>query len=243
MTSNLEYKAAYEAWHRHLEVDSDVDTPWQAMVKQYLQPSRDLVGKRVLEIGCGRGGFACWLMRQPLRPAELTAADFSLTAVQKGRSFAEQLGITGIHWEVADIQDIEHPPESFDTVISCETIEHVPDPRRALAELARVLKPGGRLYLTTPNYLGPVGLYRIYLRMCGRVFSEAGQPINQCLLLPATRSWVKRAGLKITSIDGIGHYLPFPGRSDLVFPRLNNPRKLMRWFALHSLIVAEKPDL
>src|SRR5262249_27760351 len=82
-----------------------------------------------------------------------------------------------------------------DTVISCETIEHVPDPSRAVAELAQVLKPGGRLFLTTPNYFGPFGLYRAYLRLRRRRFTEVGQPINQLTLLPRTLRWIRRAGL------------------------------------------------
>ena len=89
-------------------------------------------------------------------------------------------------WETGDIQAIAHPAASFDTVFSCETIEHVPDPRQAIRELARVLCPGGRLFLTCPNYLGLMGLYRGYLRLTGRRYREEGQPINQFLILPAS---------------------------------------------------------
>lgn len=234
-------RAAYETWHERLGVDGEAAAPWHRLVRQHLQPARDLAGKRVLEIGCGRGGFACWLASQPARPAELVAADFAATAVQKGREFAARQGLGGIRWETGDIQALAYPTASFDTVISCETIEHVPEPRRALAELTRVLKPGGRLFLTTPNYLGLLGLYRIYLRLCGRVFTEEGQPINHCLLLPLTRYWVAQAGLRVRAADGIGHYLPFPGRPPIEMAKLNNPRMLMRWLGLHSLIVAEKP--
>ena len=66
---------------------------------------------------------------------------------------------------MGDIQHIAHPDASFDTVISCETIEHVPDAALAVRELSRVLTPGGRLFLTTPNYLGATGLYGGYLRL------------------------------------------------------------------------------
>ncbi len=233
-------KKAYETWHDHLAVDQLADTPWHKMVKKYLSAPSDLAGKRVLEIGCGRGGFACWLATQDPAPKRIVAADFSNTAVQKGRLFAARTELLSIDWEVMDIQAIAHDDNSFDTIISCETIEHVPSPRRAVQELSRVLKPGGKLFLTTPNYLGTLGLYRAYLRLCGRRFSEEGQPINNFMLLPRTRALLAAAGLRIRVIDGVGHYLPFPGRPPIEIPVLNNPRILMRWLALHSLTIGEK---
>lgn len=233
---------AYEAWHNSYPVDSETDTPWHRLVKTHLSPVRDLAAKRVLEIGCGRGGFACWLASQSERPAAIVAADFSATALQKGKAFALERGLSGITWRTSDIQAINHKDASFDTVISCETIEHVPDPRRAIRELARVLKPGGRLLLTTPNYLGTMGLYRGYMRLTGRRYTEEGQPINNFMLLPRVRSWVARTGLRVETVDAVGHYLPFPGRPPIELPIFNSPRWLQRWFALHSLVVAEKPS-
>jgi 2-polyprenyl-3-methyl-5-hydroxy-6-metoxy-1,4-benzoquinol methylase len=169
------------------------------------------------------------------------AADFSATAVGMGQCHAERQGLRGITWVTADVQDLAFPDGAFDTVVSCETIEHVHDPARAVSELARVLRPGGRLFLTTPNYLGPLGLYRLYLWLCGRTFTECGQPINQFTWLPQTRRWVARAGLRLERTDAVGHYLPFPGRPPIKLAALDNPRPLMKWFGHHSLVVARKP--
>jgi 2-polyprenyl-3-methyl-5-hydroxy-6-metoxy-1,4-benzoquinol methylase len=236
-------RTAYEAWHDKLGVDGESQTPWHQLLRLHLDPARDLAGKRVLEIGCGRGDFTCWLARQDPRPAEIVAADFAEKAVRKGRAFAAERGLKDITWEIGDIQSIAHPDGCFDTVISCETIEHVPRPRQALRELARVLKPGGRLLLTTPNYLGVYGLYRFYLRLTGRRYTETGQPINNFLLLPLTRAWTASTGLQVTAVDGTGHYFLFPRRLPTELPAFNNPRFVMRWLGLHSLIVAEKPSL
>jgi 2-polyprenyl-3-methyl-5-hydroxy-6-metoxy-1,4-benzoquinol methylase len=234
-------RTTYNDRHGQFAVDGNANSPWYQLVKRHLNPLRDLSGKRLLEIGCGRGDLACWLADQPQGPSEIVAADFSITAVQKGRAFAAERNLTNIKWEISDIQDIAHPDASFDTVISCETIEHVPHPRKAIGEIARVLKPGGRLLLTTPNYLGTLGLYRIYLRLRGRVYTETGQPINNFVLLPLTCAWIARAGLCVKIVDAVGHYLPWPGRPPIEFSIFNNPRFLMRWFGLHSLVVAEKP--
>lgn len=238
----IDSKLAYEAWHGRLEVDGETATPWHRLVREHIDPARDLGGKRVLEIGCGRGGFACWLAaREENAPAEVVAADFAETAVRMGEEFASRRGIERISWEVADIQEIKHADASFDTVVSCETVEHVPDPRRAVRELARVLKPGGRLLLTTPNYICLMGLYRGYMRLTGRKFTEEGQPINNFTILPRTLSWVRRAGLRVKVFDGVGHYLLLPRRVPVELPIFNNPRWLQRWFAQHSIVVAEKP--
>jgi ubiquinone/menaquinone biosynthesis C-methylase UbiE len=51
---------------------------------------------------------------------------------------------------VSDICDIPVPNGSFDAVLCAEVLEHLPDPQRALGELSRVLRPGGRLLLTAP---------------------------------------------------------------------------------------------
>jgi len=149
---------------------------------------------------------------QPLDPVaymaalELARKEFSGLAIQ---------------WMQADIQVLPFADRTFETVVSCETIEHVPSPSRAVAELARVLRPGGHLVLTTPNYLGTMGAYRGYLRLRGRPFTEAGQPINQFTMLPRTVLWLKEAGLRVERIRGAGHYLPVPGRSPL---RSTSPR-------------------
>lgn len=235
-------RTAYEQWHEQFDVDVETDTPWHRLVKNHLVAVRDLAGRRVLEIGCGRGGFACWLAeREPHeRPAEIVAADFAASAVHKGEAYAASRGVLGITWQVADIERIPHAEASFDTVVSCETIEHVPDPRRALSELARVLRPGGRLFLTTPNYLGPLGLYRGYMRLTGRRFTEEGQPINHFMLLPRVRAWVGATGLRVRRTETTGQYLPWPGRPPVELRAFERPRVLMRWFGLHSFIIAEK---
>ena len=231
-------RRAYNAWHERYDVDRDSDAPWHRLVKRHIDEARDIVGKQVLEIASGRGGFACWLADRSPGPARLVAADFARTAVTKGRRFARERGIEVLRWEVADIQAINHPDATFHTVFCCETIEHVADPLRALREVARVLRPGGRLYLTAPNYFGPMGLYRVYLRATGRRFTEEGQPLNHALVLPRTVSWVRRVGLRVTVIDGTGHYLPFPGRPPVEITALRRLRWLTRWVGLHSVVVA-----
>ncbi len=84
-----------------------------------------------------------------------------------------------------------------------------------------------------------MGLYRVYLRACGKRFTEVGQPINQFLLAPLTRYWLTKAGLHLEAVDGAIHPFPFPGRHDIKLP-LEHPKAIVKWFAQHTMFIAEK---
>jgi 2-polyprenyl-6-hydroxyphenyl methylase/3-demethylubiquinone-9 3-methyltransferase len=227
----------YDGWHARVADQAALETPWHRLVRESLSVARDLDGRRVLEIACGRGDFAAWCAAHG-RPRLFAAADFSMTAVRLARArVLTSAQAPRVSFVQADAQAIALAADSMDTVICCETIEHVPDPRGAVRELARVLRPGGRLFLTTPNYLGPLGGYRGYLRLTGRRFTEEGQPINHFLLAPLVRRWVRSAGLRLVRTASAGHYLPFPGRPPVL---LIERSRLLDPFGLHALTVAEK---
>jgi 2-polyprenyl-3-methyl-5-hydroxy-6-metoxy-1,4-benzoquinol methylase len=104
----------------------------------------DLAGLKVLEAGCGTGRGA---ERLKQRGASVTVLDLGPTLVQiaVGRTFG-----AGV---VASVDSIPFASSTFDIVFSTEVIEHTPDPLAAVAEMWRVLGPGGRLVISTPNHL------------------------------------------------------------------------------------------
>ncbi len=239
-----EIRTAYDAWHAEQgdEVDGSSNTPWHGLLKPLLN---NLAGCRVLEIGCGGGGFALWLATLPeeVRPREIVASDFSSVAVRMAEKLGRSYGVGNITYQVGDLMALDWEDACFDVVISCETIEHVADPHAALKELARVLRPNGMLYATCPNYLNLMGLYRLALPLVGRPFSENGQPINHFLLLPQVRQWVRQVGLEIQMTLGVGHYVGFPGRSPFRIASLDSLGRIGAWLAHHTAIVARKPQL
>ena len=240
-SSDLQARAVYESWHERVQREAaTADRPWHDLVFARLAAT-DLAGRDVLEIGCGRGELACELMTAAQPPGRLIAADFAHAAVRLGRARAASRDLSGVSWLVADVQHIGLPDASVDTVISCETIEHLPDPVQALREFRRVLRPGGRLILTTPNYFGPFGLYRAYLRLRGRRYTEGDQPICRLTMLPRTLFWMWRAGLRVRAADARGQYLLAPGRVPWEPEGLKRLNWLLWPIGLHSLIVAEKP--
>lgn len=234
-----ETQDAYDRWHdrsgEEYGAAVDLDAPWHRAALPHL--NEHVPGRDVFEIGCGRGAMARHLVEMGAR--SVTAADFSPSAVRQAQNLLEGTSATAA---VEDIQQISHGDASFDTVISFETIEHVPNPRRAVAELARVLRPGGTLILTTPNYLGVMGLFRVYKRLMGDPFTEVGQPINKLVFLPRTVWWVRRAGLRVAHWSSAGQYLPWPGRPPIAAPALDRLGPISRVSGLHSLVVATKPD-
>jgi ubiquinone/menaquinone biosynthesis C-methylase UbiE len=122
---------------------SPYDEGRRLQMVQRLMP-RNALTRTCLEVGCGTGAISKGIA--PLVGC-LTVADISA-------SLARQVGeLLHIAWLEQDACALSIPDESFDLVISSECIEHTPDPRRAIAEMARVVKRGGMLIVTSPNKL------------------------------------------------------------------------------------------
>ena len=108
---------------------------------------------RVLEVGCGTGFFLLNLA-QAGHIGEATCTDISPGMVARCVANGRRLGIA-VHGEVADIEALPFADHSFDLVIGHAVLHHVPDVPAALAELRRVLRPGGRLVIAgEPTALG-----------------------------------------------------------------------------------------
>ncbi|MGY2079310.1 methyltransferase domain-containing protein [Modestobacter sp. SYSU DS0657] len=115
-------------------------------------------GMRVLDLGCGEGRHAFEAYR---RGASVLAVDWGAAEVTTTRTWLQAIAAAGeapagAAAEVArgDLRALPVPDASVDRVIASEVLEHIPDDRTAIAEIARVLKPGGRVAVTVPRY-GP----------------------------------------------------------------------------------------
>jgi SAM-dependent methyltransferase len=104
----------------------------------------DLTGKRVLEVGCGHGGGASYLMRT-LRPASYTGLDRNQDAIAFCRRRHNLPNVDFVH---GDAEQLPFPDQSFDAVMNVESSGAYPHFSRFLAEVARVLRPGGHFLYT-----------------------------------------------------------------------------------------------
>ena len=106
-------------------------------------------GDRVLEVGCGPGWF--WAAAADVVPSdlELTLTDLSPGMVAEAVTKVGGLGRHRLASAVADVSDLPFADASFNAVIAMHMFYHVADPARGMAEIARVLAPGGRAIVTT----------------------------------------------------------------------------------------------
>jgi SAM-dependent methyltransferase len=100
-------------------------------------------GGRVLDAGCGRSLFT---EIRPDWPFDIVAADVDLDLLAERKAQFPR-----VRWAVAGACPLAFRDGSFDALFAGELVEHLVDPREAMAEFRRVLRPGGKLILTTPN--------------------------------------------------------------------------------------------
>lgn len=135
--------AARARLHQAYSHDDNPWFPWVASTMA-LEP-----GQRVLDIGCGPGWF--WVGAGAAVPAglHLTLADLSPGMVEEATNRCSGLNFASIDSVVTDAVALPFPDASFDRVIAMHMLYHVRDQEAAIAEMHRVLKPGGILGATT----------------------------------------------------------------------------------------------
>ena len=139
----------FEYYDRLREANESVE--FSALLHEY----RDFAGRRVLDVGCGNGYV---LSRYAREGAEVFGVDLTDAAVSLCRKRFEFMGLTG-DFRRANAEALPFPDATFDCVTSMGVLHHTPGTEAAVAEVHRVLKPGGRLIVMF--YHRNSALYRI----------------------------------------------------------------------------------
>jgi len=96
----------------------------------------------VLDVACGPGLVACEFARHA---GTLTGIDITPTMIEQAEKRQEELGLCNLRWEVGEAVPLPFADDSFSLVITRYSFHHFLEPERALAEMIRVCRPGGKL--------------------------------------------------------------------------------------------------
>jgi len=98
--------------------------------------------ERLLDLGSGAGHTALFFAPHV---AEVHALDLAQPMLEQGRRLATERGLSNLHWHRGEAESLPFPDDHFDLITSRQSAHHYEDLERALNEVARVLRPGGRL--------------------------------------------------------------------------------------------------
>jgi ubiquinone/menaquinone biosynthesis C-methylase UbiE len=104
-----------------------------------------LEGKSVLEIGCGRG-IGTELILERLGAAKVIATDYDEDMLRRAQKRLGQYDAERLELQTADATALKFEDQTFDAVFNFAAIHHIPDWQKAITEIHRVLRPGGRFY-------------------------------------------------------------------------------------------------
>ncbi len=133
----------------------------------------------ILDLGCGAGGTTIALAQSG---AGVTAVDPNPDKVRRLRQVTQAAGLQ-VEVRTGDAATLDFADEAFDWVILQDVLEHLQSPKRALREVRRVLKPGGKLYVSTPNRWSPLTLVSD---------PHWNLPIVACLSRPAVEFFITK---------------------------------------------------
>ena len=131
MPENLRY---FRRWQERRRI---------ALIAGLFPPVR---GMRILDAGCGSGWLSGVLSRRGMR---VIAADIGYDSVARADARLKARG-EPVSFSVGDIYHLPFADQAFDGIVASEVLEHLPDPSLAIAELSRVIRPGGIAVISTP---------------------------------------------------------------------------------------------
>lgn len=141
-----------EEYHSHLR--------WRA-TKRYL----DRTATSILEVGAG-AGLVTFKVADLMPSARIVASEFEDASVSAAQRIATELGYADrVHFSQADLRELASDGETFDQALLIDVLEHIDDEATALENLARAIRPGGTLIVSTPT--------PNYPRIFGREFHES----------------------------------------------------------------------
>ncbi|GGK02554.1 bifunctional 2-polyprenyl-6-hydroxyphenol methylase/3-demethylubiquinol 3-O-methyltransferase UbiG [Luteimonas terricola] len=194
----------------------------------YVAARQPLAGARVLDVGCGGGLLSEAMARAG---ADVTAIDLAGDLVKVARLHALESGVK-VDYRLQPVEALaDEAPGSFDAVTCMEMLEHVPDPGAIIAACARLLKPGGRLFVSTLNRTpAAFALAIVGAEYVARLLPRGTHQYRDFIRPSELAAWLREAGLELDDVAGLA-YEPWANRA-----------RLSSRTDVNYLVAAGKPD-
>ena len=167
----------------------------------YVAARMPLRGARVLDVGCGGGLLSEALAKEG---AEVTAIDLAPELVKVARLHGLESGVQ-VDYRVQSVEDLaDEQPGAFDAVTCMEMLEHVPDPASILRACATLLKPGGRLFVSTLNRTpAAFALAIVGAEYIARLLPTGTHTYSEFIKPSELAAWLRAAGLELEDVSGL----------------------------------------
>lgn len=160
-----------------------------------------LAGKKVLDIGCGGGILAEGMAGLG---AQVSGIDLSEKALSVARLHLFESGHKVDYRLISAEALAEEAPGSFDVVTCMEMLEHVPDPASVIRACARLLRPGGRLFVSTLNRTpAAFALAIVGAEYVARLLPKGTHRYEDFIRPAELAAWLREAGLQLEDVSGL----------------------------------------
>lgn len=201
----------------------DEEVPFYATIGRLLvQWAVPAPGARVLDIGAGRGAITRALVESRGPDVSIVAGDISPRMVER----LAALHLPGVQARTLDVRRLDLPDASFDVVFAGFVLSTIPDSATAVAELARVLRPGGELVLSAPGPCTADGWWERYGEIVDDVVARSGggpEPAPEPVPAADAAAELERIGLRPADHTHVEVDLPIDG-----------PEAYWRWLQMHG---------
>jgi arsenite methyltransferase len=121
------------------------------MIRSVWPSGKPAPGEKLIELGCGPGFYSCRFAKR-FREISVLGVDRSPSQLNWAREKARTYELNNCRFQSDNVLDLSHPDNSFDVLIASRLFTVLPDRDRAVAEMYRVLYPGGRCFIAEPRY-------------------------------------------------------------------------------------------
>jgi 2-polyprenyl-6-hydroxyphenyl methylase / 3-demethylubiquinone-9 3-methyltransferase len=186
--------------------------------ERVLSSGATLSGAHVLDVGCGGGLLSEALAAEG---AKVTAIDLAPDLIKIAKLHRLESGVEVDYRLTAAEALAEEMPGQFDAVTCMEMLEHVPDPGAVIAACARLLKPGGRLFLSTLNRTpAAFALAIVGAEYVARMLPKGTHQYRDFIKPSELAAWLREAGLTLEDVSGLmydplRHRASVGGRTDV----------------------------